>query len=525
MASPRLAALICFLFSLWSIPAIADHHEKKKNSPPPKEEKPEKNKNDDPPKEEISITQGSVRIDGTPIKYDATAGKLHLKTEKEDKTKAEVFYTLYQLKDATETATRPITFCFNGGPGSSSVWLHLGALGPRRVQLSKNGTSTPPPPYRLVDNEYSMLDISDLVLVDPVSTGYSRAEDSEPSDFHGFNEDISSMAEFIRLFITRHERWDSPKYLLGESYGAIRVSGLADTLQSKHGLYLNGVTLLSGVLDFRTLVSHPGSDLVHVLYMPAYAATAHYHGKLKGALAEDLQKAMRDAENFAFDEYMPALLRGDSLDITKKAEIAGKMSRFTGLSIDYLIKADLRPGPTRFRKELLRDEESTVGRFDARIKGTDRDTLRSSPDYDPSYTVIFGAFSSAQNAYLREELKFESDIPYEILSSKVHPWSYKPFTNRYVNVTDKITNAMRTNVDLEFLVLGGYHDLATPPAAIRYSLNHLPTLPESKDRIHYHDYDGGHMMYTNIPSLKAMKDDLKAFYERTKNVKSTQNQK
>ncbi|MEM0896034.1 MAG: peptidase S10 [Verrucomicrobiota bacterium] len=519
----KLLLTLLTLSSLLTWNAPAEHHEKKEKTGQNRAEKPEGTT--DKQEEEKSTTIGSVRINGKTIKYEASAGTLLLKTEKEDKTKAEVFYTLYELADAGDTSGRPITFCFNGGPGSSSVWLHLGALGPRRLKLSDDGTSSPPPPYRLVDNEFSLLDVSDLVFVDPVSTGYSRAEDSKPDEFHGYDEDIRSMTEFIRLFVTRHARWDSPKYLLGESYGAIRVSGLAESLQSKHGMYLNGVTLLSGVLDFRTLVSHNGSDLMHVLYLPAYTASAHYHGRLKGPLAADLQRAMEESERFAFDEYMPALLLGSSIDETKKIEIAGKMARFTGLSVDYLLATHLKPGPSRFRKELLRDAGMTAGRFDARIVGIDSDNLGDRPDYDPSYTVIYGPFASVLNSYVREELEFESDIPYEILSSRVHPWSYKPFINRYVNVTEKLANAMRTNVDLQVLVLGGYQDLATPPAAIRYSMNQMPRLPELDGRIEYRNYDGGHMMYTNIPSLDAMKGDLKAFYERTKNVKSVDNEK
>ncbi len=459
--------------------------------------------------ETVSETSHTITIGGEVIPYLARAGKLPLKKE-DGKVRASIFYIAYERQVTEPKKPRPVTFCFNGGPGSSSVWLHLGAFGPRRVVLGEaEGVTAPAPPYQLVDNEYSLLDVTDLVFIDPVSTGYSRAEkDGKPKEFHGFQEDIDSVAEFIRLYVTQTKRWDAPKYVAGESYGAIRASGLSQTLQDRYGMYLNGVVLVSGVLDFRTLLTHASNDLPYIVFLPSMTAVAHYHQKLSEPLLSDLAKTFAESEAFAMGEYASALLKGHALTAAERSEIVQKLTMYTGLDPAFIEENNLRIGPGAFRKELLRETGITLGRFDGRMKGYDAERAGVSPDYDPSHVIIYGAYASSLNAYLREELQFETDLPYEILTSRVHPWNYDRFTNRYVSVANHLADGLNTNHHLRVFVACGYHDLATPPLAIRYTINHVPIAPPLRDQISFGYYEGGHMMYTRIPSLAALKADL-----------------
>ena len=464
--------------------------------------------------EQRSETEGSVTVAGAKIDYRATAGTIQLKRADGDPT-ASVFYIAYTRSGIDDLSKRPITFCFNGGPGSSSVWLHLGAFGPKRVHMPADGTRAPRPPYRLVDNEYSLIGDTDLVFIDPVSTGYSRAEKGQDaSQFHGFKEDIDSVAEFIRLYVARHARWASPKFLAGESYGAIRASGLSNTLQRRYGMYLNGVILVSGVLDFRTLQPADGSDLPYVTFFPSMVATAHFHGKVEG----DLEELVEAAEAFALGPYASALAKGISLPAEELEAVAEVAAKLTGLRRKDYEDAHLRVSSSLFRKALLRESSTVAGRFDGRV--TSKDPIRAGvyPGDDPSYSKIYGAYSSTMNHYVREDLKFESDLPYEILSGKVRPWSYKPFTNRYVSVSDDISSALRSNEYLQFFVACGYHDLATPPLAIRHSIDHLDIHPDLRKNFHIEYYDGGHMMYTNLASLKKLQLDLAKFYRDSDGV-------
>lgn len=473
-----------------------------------KENREKDSKKEDSKEEEVSETSHSVKINGEKIDYIARAGKLPLK--KDDGTvRAHIFYIAYERQGLKDTSTRPVTFCFNGGPGSSSVWLHLGALGPKRVVLSDDGLTVAAPPYKLTDNEYSLLDVSDLVFIDPVSTGYSRAEEEKNAkEFHGFSGDIDAVADFIRMYITRNERWDSPKYVAGESYGAIRASGLASTLQDRYGMYLNGVALISGVLDFRTLSAHTSNDLPYITYLPGMTAAAHFHKKLPDSLMGDLKKTVAESEAFAMGEYTLALMKGNSLSTDERAAIVKKIATYTGLDEKFVDQHNLRVSGTAFRKELLRENGVTIGRFDARMEGSDSMRAGESPDYDASYTIVYGAYASTLNAYLREDLKFETDMPYEILTGKVHPWNYDNFNNRYVSVADHLANALSTNTHLKVFVACGYHDLATPHLAIRYTIDHLPVAPQLRDNFTFGFYNGGHMMYTNLQSLKELKRDM-----------------
>jgi len=402
--------------------------------------------------EDKVVTEHSAVLSGETIDYTVTAGTLVLK-KAEEKPHASVFYVAYTKKGVGDPADRPVMFCFNGGPGSSAVWLHLGGLGPKRVEMGDGGTQ-PAPPYRLIDNPHSVLAVADLVFIDPVSTGYSRPEKGEKAkDCHGFDPDLNSVAEFIRLYTTRNSRWASPKFLAGESYGAFRAAGLASVLQNRFGMYLNGVILVSGLLDFETL-RH--GDLTHILFLPAMASVAAYHKKLgSAAYQEDPLLAMREAEVFAKGEYATALLKGAGITGDEKEKIAARLAELTGLDTGLITRLNLRVPPSRFREELLRDEGLIIGRFDGRLKASDGDDAGVYPGFDPSYTAVYGAYSAMMKDYVRRELNFESDLVYEILTSKVRPWSYKPFVGSFASVEDKFAKALRDNPHLKTLVVCG----------------------------------------------------------------------
>lgn len=475
-------------------------------------EKEEKGSNK-PLEEQTSVTEHSVVIDGTQYDYQATAGTLLLKDEEEE-PKASFFYIAYHLKGVRDSSDRPITFSFNGGPGSSSVWLHLGLLGPKRVVFDPEGRPTPPP-FDLVSNEFSLLDRTDLVFIDPVSTGFSRAAPEEdPKQFHGVRQDIESVGDFIRLYTSRKDRWASPKFLIGESYGTTRAAGLSGYLQDRHGLYLNGVMLVSSVLNFQTIRFHEGNDLPFILFLPGYTATAWYHNALSEEMQDrSLEDALSLAEDFAIHEYAQALLQGHSLDAEQREEIIQTFSRFTGLSQDYVRRSNLRVPLNRFAKELLRDRNKTVGRLDSRFLGMEADLTGEAYEYDPSYAAIQGSYTAALNHYVGTELKFESDLPYEILTSKVRPWDYSQFSNQYLNVADTLREAITKNQFLKVFVASGYFDLATPYFATDYTLDHIRLPKELRNNITVQYYKAGHMMYIKLSELKKMKEHLSTFLE------------
>ena len=474
----------------------------------------------DAPQDQLSITQHSVTIDQKEIHYTVTAGTIVLKEEQEkgsksdgEKAKASVFFVAYTLDNTGDTAKRPITFSFNGGPGSSSVWLHLGVLGPRCVETDQQGNLLQPP-YRLIENQYSVLDQTDLVFIDPISTGFSRVvQGEEAKQFHGFNKDIESIGDFIRLYTTRYQRWISPKFLIGESYGTTRAAGLSGYLQERHGLYLNGIMLISSVLDFQTIRFMNGNDLPYILYLPSFTATAWYHNLLDAELQVDLHQTLKEVEAFAVGEYTLALMKGTDLPEDERQEITRKLVRYTGLPIDYIERADLRVSIMRFCKELLRAQGKTVGRFDSRFTGLDRDSVGERFEYDPSYTNILGPYTATLNDYLRSQLKFESDLAYEILTDRVHPWNYDTHQNQYVNVTDILRKAMTTNPYLKVFVASGYYDLATPYMATQYTFNHLGLDKSLQQNVSMSFYEAGHMMYVHQQSLIQLKKDLSCFIQ------------
>ncbi|MEX1143452.1 MAG: hypothetical protein WEC16_01315 [Anaerolineales bacterium] len=480
---------------------------------------------EEPPKtpvvveEQLVETKHSVTIGKREVKYTATAGTLVLKEEDDEKgehkPKVSIFYTAYIANRPKGGKPRPLTFSFNGGPGSSSVWLHLGILGPRRVSMPSDA-SAPLPPYDLLDNEYSILDVTDLVFIDPVTTGFSRAvPGQEAKQFHGFQKDMEVVAEFIRLFTTRHMRWTSPKFLIGESYGTTRAAALSGYLQDRLGLYLNGIMLISSILDFSTADFNPGNDLPFILFLPTYAATAWYHRRLEDSLQKDLRKTLAEVEEFASNEYALALMKGDSLGQAEREKIAKKLSRYTSISREYIERSNLRLEIHRFTKELLRNQRQTIGRLDSRFISRDRDAAGERYEFDPSYAAIQGPFTAALNQYVRQELDFKSDLPYEILSGRVHPWSFKEHENQYVNVAETLRKAINLNPTLRVFVANGYYDLATPYYATAYTFNHLQLEPDLRSNISMEYYEAGHMMYIHGPSLVAQKKHLADFIKKS----------
>ena len=447
--------------------------------------------------------QASVTIDGQKIDYTATTSRLVIKKD-DGKARASVFYVAYTRNDIKDLSKRPVLFAFNGGPGSSAVWLHIGALGPRIVPTSPDGTLPLAPPVRVKENPQSILDIADLVFIDPVSSGYSRTENKDEK-FHGVDEDISSVGDFIRRWVTENKRWASPKYLLGESYGGVRAAGLAAHLQGRYGMNLNGVVLLSSLVDFRTLSPGEGNDLPYLAYLPAYTAVAHHHGVIKGK-RDALTKRARA---FAGGAYATALLKGYTLSEDERTKIATELSALTGLSEKLILRYDLRINPSRFRKELLRKQDKVLGRFDARTAWATADQASDYPSYDPSFAVAKGSFSTAMLDYLANDLGWMEERPYEIIAH-VGPWNWGR-KNSFVNLAPKLSSAMRDNPHLRVLVQCGHADLATPAGGILHSIAHMKLPTPQRKKISIQWYDAGHMFYLNQPDLVKMRKDLVEF--------------
>ena len=455
------------------------------------------------------ITDASVVIGGKAVPYRATAGMLPI-LGKDGKPTAQVFYIAYTQTNRTDAAERPVTFCFNGGPGSSSVWLHLGAFGPRRVEFAGDGTTPPRPPGRLIPNEFSLLDTTDLVFIDPVSTGYSRPEQPDKApEFYGQDNDIQTVAEFIRLYTTREKRWRSPKFLAGESYGVFRAAGLANYLQNRFNLYLNGLILVSGVIDFETLRGEGLTDTPFLCFLPALTATAHYHKKLPPDLQSDFNKAIAESRAFAEGPYARALRLGAELTPAEQKAAVDQMARLTGLPASYIEDHRLRVSASEFRKELLKNEGKILGRFDSRVVSRDGNAAAATPEFDPSHVLVSGVFSSAMNSYVREDLRFEKDLPYEILAS-VQPWNFSRPTG-YPSTAPDLEAALKENPHLRVLVLCAWRDLACPPDGIRHSLRQLGLPPELRPNIQIEEYQAGHMLYLNPPDLQKSAADIKAF--------------
>ena len=458
------------------------------------------------------VTKHRVEVDGKPLAYTATAGLMPIHND-QGEVEARIFYVAYTRDDAGDRAKRPLMFSFNGGPGSASVWLHLGALGPRRVEMAD--VVIPGPPYRLVDNAQTWLDKTDLVFIDPVGTGYSRAAKPDlTKKFHGIQGDIQSVGEFIRMFLTRNERWASPLFLVGESYGTTRAAGLAGRLVERNGIAFNGIVLVSSVLNFQTIQFDPGNDLPYALYLPTYTATAWYHKQLGDDLQKDLKSTLKAAEIWAANDYMLALAKGDKLAPSERQAVVAGLARFTGLDPKYVELSDLRIEPTRFRKELLRKARKSVGRLDSRFVGDEVSAVAERPDADPSMSAIRPPYTSTINQYLRDALKYKTDVPYYILGEGVGGWDWG-LTGRqgYPETASALRNAMAQSPSMKVFIASGHFDLATPYEATEYTFAHMDLAPALRKNLRFEEYEAGHMMYVRPESLAKLKRDVAGFID------------
>ena len=463
--------------------------------------------------EKLAVTDHEMTVDGQPLKYKATAGFMPVKDEA-GKEKANFFYVAYE-KLGEKREVRPITFVFNGGPGAAAVWLHLGTAGPKRIVLKDDKGEAPAPPFSVADNESTWLDVTDLVFIDPIGTGFSRPAAGEKGEaFYGVKEDLSSVAEFIRLYITRYERWLSPKFLAGESYGTTRAAALSQHLVDGPGIAVNGIMLISVVLDFQTIQPGEGGDLAYTMYLPTYTATAWYHKRLAPELQNDLPAALKEAEAFALGDYASSLLQGDALPAEKRREVVAKLARLTGLLPEYINLTNLRINPGDFRKLLLQADRRLLGRFDARIAGYDLSPANAWSDYDPSLSAYLAVYQSSFNDYVRRSLGFESTLEYEVLSDRVHPWNWgRNGPGGYLNVTPDLRSAMAKMPYMKVFFASGYFDLATPYLAAQHTVNRLNLSPELRQNVSHSFYRGGHMMYHERESRGKLKEDVKRFIE------------
>lgn len=460
-----------------------------------------------------TVTKHSVRVGGRTLNYTVTAGFVPIKNSRTGVHEANIFYMAYTLDGVSDKSKRPLMFSFNGGPGSASVWLHLGALGPKRVKMLDDGMM-PPAPYELVDNESTWLDKTDLVFIDPVGTGYSRATKQElASKFFGVDGDIESVAETIRLYLGRAKRWSSPLFLVGESYGTTRAAGLSNHLFER-GIALNGICLISSVLNFQSIRFSDSNDLPLVLIFPSYSATAWYHKKLSPEWQNrPLAEVLRAAEDFAVNEYAPAMLRIDRLTAAEREALLDKFSALSGLSKTYVANSNFRVELGEFNKELLRDRRRTTGRLDSRFTGFDRESASTRVDFDPSMTAIRTPYTAAFNMYIREDLDFHSDIEYYILGGGItSPWNWGT-SNGYADTSRSLSSAMRKNPYMKVFVASGYYDMATPYFATEYTLSAMNLAPELRRNISVEYYESGHMMYIEKNSLVKLRSDVGRFLD------------
>jgi carboxypeptidase C (cathepsin A) len=470
-----------------------------------------------PPQEEWSVTDRTIRVGSQVIPYKAAAGTTLLKNDLGEPTGL-MYSVAYTRSDVKDAGTRPVSFLYNGGPGSATMWLHMGSFGPRRV-VTSNGGFTPPAPYAIVDNAETLLDKTDLVFIDAIGTGYSRiVGKATERTFYGVDEDAAAFGQFINTYISRNGRWNSPKFLIGESYGTFRSAVVGNLLQNRYSMHLNGIDLISSVLDLSTLTFAPGDDRAYVYYLPSYAAVAWYHNALKNR-PDDLMRFLEEARQYAQGEYAAVLFKGAKASPAENAAAARRLSAFTGLSEDYLLRARLRVTLMQFNAELLRTRGLTSGRIDARFTGYTFDLLTENAEADPFMSSVGGAFTAAVNRYNHEELKFGRDRQYVNSHGGGGRWNWTrqaggTFFPSAPNVQNDLVQAMVTNPTLLVQVENGIYDMATPFMPTEFTFSHLGLPAELQKNISMKYYPSGHMMYLQDADRVSLRDNIAAFIDR-----------
>jgi carboxypeptidase C (cathepsin A) len=469
-------------------------------------------KNPEPVDEKPSITHHKIVVRGATLQYTATAGRMPIKND-QGHIEAQMFYVAYTLDNGG--ARRPLTFAFNGGPGAATVWLHLGCFGPKRVKLQPNGFM-PPPPFEWEDNQNTILDKTDLVFVDAIGTGYSRAMTPElGKKFWSLNGDIAAFGEFIRLYLQKNSRWTSPLYLAGESYGTTRAAGLSGYLVD-HGIALNGITLISTVLNFETIAFTRGNDLPYVLYLPTYAMIAAYHHKLAPELEKDPEALQKEVETWAATGYTEALQQGDSLPAATRQSVIDHLARYTGLSKQYIDRCDLRVDLSHFDAELLREEGKTVGRLDGRFTGINQSETAQAPDYDPSEAAIRPPYTAVFGNYVKQELGYQTDQMYYVLGGGIGRWDYGVSGwSGFADTSEALRHAFAKNPFLQVFVAEGLYDAATPYFAAEYTFNHMGLSANAHKNVTRDHFNAGHMVYIDNDSMTKLRRDVDALYDRT----------
>lgn len=463
----------------------------------------------EPPADPV-VKQHSIKVGGKALNYTTTTGLMPIKDD-EGNIKANLFYVAYTKDDVEDTTRRPLTIVYNGGPGSSTIWLHMGGVAPRRVKMLEDG-GMPRPPFELVDNEFTWLTETDLVFVDPVDTGFSRATSEENADAaKGVEGDIASVGEFIRMYLVRNARWQSPLFLAGESYGTFRSAGLAGYLIDR-GMAFSGIILISSILNMQTARFTLGNDLPYQLFLPTYAATAWYHQKIdKNLRKKSIRAYLDEVEAWVEGEYVQALSLGDRIEEQHADRIATDLSRFTGLSVEFIKNSNLRINIMQFCKELKRDQRRNVGRLDSRFEAWDKDGVDDMPEFDPSMNGIIPPFGSVLQPYIRAELGYESDVEYHIIRGFGPKWNNGDASKGYADTSDALRSALAKNPYMNVFIASGYYDLATPYYATEYTFSHMNLDPSVRGNIQIEEYPTGHMIYIEHESLVKLNDDCRTF--------------